>query len=184
MGRGEEAFRYLDLYARAFILRNGFHANGDQTRSGLSSFTYRPFTLEGNFLAMNAVHEMLLQSWSPAAGTGDSEVIRLFPAMPWRWHNASFEDLRTEGGHRVSAQRVNNATAGFSLTAGRDGTVRIRDNFGGARPAWSHSAVSKSGNDFVVRLRKGEILTATLPVPPAIPERPAGAAEPFRLPQQ
>lgn len=34
-------------------------------RSGLSGFSYRPFTLEGNLLAAAAVHEMLLQSWSP-----------------------------------------------------------------------------------------------------------------------
>ena len=34
----------------------------------------------------NAVHEMLLQSWSPTPGKRDTEVIRIFPAMPWRWH--------------------------------------------------------------------------------------------------
>ena len=71
VGDAEAALRNLDIYVRAFILRNGFHANGDQTGSGFSSFTYRPFTLEGNFLAMEAVHEMLLQSWSasPARAT-------------------------------------------------------------------------------------------------------------------
>jgi alpha-L-fucosidase 2 len=45
-------------FVNAFTLRNGFHANGDQTKSGYSDFTYRPFTLEGNFLASQAVHEM------------------------------------------------------------------------------------------------------------------------------
>jgi alpha-L-fucosidase 2 len=52
VGDAEAALRNLDIYARAFILRNGFHANGDQTKSGFSGMTYRPFTLEGNFLAM------------------------------------------------------------------------------------------------------------------------------------
>ena len=66
VGDAEAAVRNLDLFVKAFILRNGFHANGDQTGSGFSSFTYRPFTLEGNFLAAQAVHEMLLQSWTPA----------------------------------------------------------------------------------------------------------------------
>ena len=56
-GDAEGALRNLDIYARAFVLRNGFHANGDQTKSGYSRMTYRPFTLEGNFLAMDAVHE-------------------------------------------------------------------------------------------------------------------------------
>ena len=69
VGDAEAALRNLDIYVHAFILRNGFHANGDQTGSGFSSFTYRPFTLEGNFLAMEAVHEMLLQSWSAHPGT-------------------------------------------------------------------------------------------------------------------
>jgi alpha-L-fucosidase 2 len=74
VGDAEAALRNLDIYARAFILRNGFHANGDQTGSGFSGFTYRPFTLEGNFLAAHAVHEMLLQSWSrlPARRTAKS----------------------------------------------------------------------------------------------------------------
>ena len=48
VGDAESAARHLEIFVRAFILRNGFHANGDQTRSGLSNFTYRPFTLEGN----------------------------------------------------------------------------------------------------------------------------------------
>jgi alpha-L-fucosidase 2 len=41
-GRPEKAIGYLDTFIKAFILRNGFHANGDQTRSGYSTFTYRP----------------------------------------------------------------------------------------------------------------------------------------------
>ena len=99
VGDAESALRNLDIFVKAFILRNGFHANGDQTKSGFSSMTYRPFTLEGNFLAMQAVQEMLLQSWSPTPGNRDTEVIRIFPAMPWRWHDVSFIDLRAEGGH-------------------------------------------------------------------------------------
>lgn len=39
----------LRTFAECFCLRNTFHANGDQTNSGKSKFTYRPFTLEGNF---------------------------------------------------------------------------------------------------------------------------------------
>jgi alpha-L-fucosidase 2 len=180
--RGEEAFRYLDLYAKAFILRNGFHVNGDQTRSGLSGFTYRPFTLEGNFLAVNAVHEMLLQSWSPTPGKRDTEIIRIFPAVPWRWHDAQFADLRTEGGHRVSAARVNNATVSFSLTAGRDGVVTIRDNFAPHTPSWNRPDVVRSGDNYIVTLRKGETISATLPTPTTLPEAPANVAEPFVTP--
>src|SRR5690606_13297977 len=45
---GEKAAQALRIFAQAFCLPNSFHANGDQTKSGYSSMTYRPFTLEGN----------------------------------------------------------------------------------------------------------------------------------------
>ncbi|MHB9046762.1 MAG: glycosyl hydrolase family 95 catalytic domain-containing protein [Pirellulales bacterium] len=178
VGDAEAALRNLDLYARAFVLRNGFHANGDQTGSGFSGFTYRPFTLEGNFLAMEAVHEMLLQSWSPTPGTLDTEVIRIFPATPWRWHDVSFEDLRAEGGHRVSARRSNNATTWFRIVVGKDGILRIRDNFGSRVPEWSRSGVVKDGDNYVVRLNRGQAIDATFPKPASIPSKPADAAKP------
>ncbi len=46
---GEGAAQALKTFAECFCLPNTFHANGDQTNSGKSKFTYRPFTLEGNF---------------------------------------------------------------------------------------------------------------------------------------
>lgn len=161
VGDAEGALRYLDDFCRAFVLRNGFHANGDQTQSGLSSFTYRPFTLEGNFLAAQAVHEMLLQSWSPTPGQRDTEIIRVFPAVPQRWADAAFTDLRAEGGHRVSARREHGATTWLRVVAGKDGTVRIRDNFDGRQPVWNRDGVEKTGEQFAVRLQKGETLEAT-----------------------
>ncbi|MDR3692252.1 MAG: glycoside hydrolase N-terminal domain-containing protein [Fimbriimonas sp.] len=162
IGDAEAALRYLDIYTRAFVLRNGFHANGDQTKSGFSNFTYRPFTLEGNFLAMEAVHEMLLQSWSAHPGSPEWGAIRLFPATPSNWHSASFENLRAEGGQRVSARRENNATVWFRIDADQDGDVRIRDNFGGRVPTWSRKGVRKVGIDYVAHLRSGESLEADL----------------------
>ena len=103
---------------------------------------------------MQAVHEMLLQSWSANPGTRDTGVIRLFPATPWRWHNASFDDLRAEGGHRVSARRENNATTWFRIVAGRDGLIRIRDNFGGRVPHWNRSGVKKVNGNFEMHARR------------------------------
>jgi alpha-L-fucosidase 2 len=177
----EAALHHFDVFAHAFVTRNGFHVNGDQTSSGYSGMTYRPFTLEGNFIAMQAVHEMLLQSWSATPGKRGTEVIRIFPATAWRWHNVSFTDLRAEGGHRVSAKRENNATTWCRITAGKDGTVRIRDNFGGRAPKWSPAAVNvrKSGDNFEVHLKRGESLEATFTRPSTFPAAPAGAAEPL-----
>jgi alpha-L-fucosidase 2 len=180
VGDAESAVRDLDVFVRAFILRNGFHVNGDQSGQGFSGMTYRPFTLEGNFIAAQAVHEMLLQSWSPTPGQRDTEEIRMFPATPWRWHEASFADLRAEGGHRVSAKRENNATTWFRLVAGKDGEVRIRDNFGDRTPKWNRR-VDKRGDSFVVSLKKGQVLEAVLPKPPGYPPAPADLAEPVSL---
>jgi len=42
VGDAEAAIKDLDIFVKAFVLRNGFHANGDQTKSGFSEFTYRP----------------------------------------------------------------------------------------------------------------------------------------------
>lgn len=178
VGESEAALRNLDIYTRAFILRNGFHANGDQSGSGWSTFTYRPFTLEGNFLAMEAVHEMLLQSWSPTPGVNSPGIIRIFPSTPWRWHNAAFTDLRAENGHRVSARRENNATTWFRIVAGQEGVVKIRDNFGHREINWSRVGVKKSGDNFEVYLRIGEAIEAFLPKPEKIPPAPANAAVP------
>ncbi len=178
VGDAEAAIRALDVFVKAFVLRNGFHANGDQTKSGFSSMTYRPFTLEGNFLAAQAVQEMLLQSWSPTPGRGDTEIIRIFPATPWRWHDASFEDLRTEGGHRVSAKRENNATVAFRLVAGRDGLIRIRNNFEGRIPQWNREDIRLAGDCFEVKLQKGESITGLLERPGLIPPAPKKIAVP------
>jgi hypothetical protein len=183
-GRAEEALRMLDIYASAFILRNGFHANGDQTKSGFSGFTYRPFTLEGNFLAMHAVHEMLLQSWSPTPGKRDTEILRLFAATPWRWHDASFNDLHAEGGHIVSAKRENNATTSFRITAGRNGVLRLADNFPGRPITWKKVAMEKSGNLYQANVRKGDVIEGTLPKPAAVPEAPENEAEPVVIAPQ
>ncbi|MGE0001148.1 MAG: hypothetical protein AB7T05_03650, partial [Fimbriimonadaceae bacterium] len=122
-GRGDEALRYLADYERAFTLRNGFHVNGDQSGSGLSKFTYRPFTLEGNFLAMEAVHEMLLAS--------HGGIVRAFPAVPSDWSSTGFTDLRAEGGHRVSAFRDTHGTVTFEAVVGPGGRLRVLDPFQG-----------------------------------------------------
>lgn len=167
VGDGESALRLLDIFVRAFVLRNGFHANGDQTRSGYSNFTYRPFTLEGNFLAAQAVQEMLLQSWSPAPGRRDTEVLRIFPATPAEWREASFRDLRAEGGYRVSARRENGVTAWLRVVASRDGVLRIRDNFGPRTPRWSPPEVKRVADHYEVRLAQGQALEATFDKAPA-----------------
>lgn len=161
-GQAEEAHRLLNVFTSAFILRNGFHANGDQSGRGYSGFTYRPFTLEGNFLAMHALQEMLLQSWSPTPGLPNSEVIRIFPAVTSQWKDASFQDLRAEGGHKVSAERRQGSTTWFSINPKRSGVLRVKDTFAGAAVDWSVKGVVKKGDVFEVPIKAGKMVKAVV----------------------
>lgn len=92
---GNRAAESLRIFAEAFCLRNSFHCNVDQSGKGYSDFTYRPFTLEGNFAAAAATMEMLLQSH---AGTID-----IFPALPTGWKDVEFHFLRAQGAFVVTA---------------------------------------------------------------------------------
>jgi alpha-L-fucosidase 2 len=120
-GRGERARALLEDYL-CFVGPNGFHLNGEQCGRGLSAFRYRPFTLEGNFLAMDAVHEMLLQSWGGR--------LRIFPALPDAWPKVEFHGLRAEGGWSVSARREAGRTTGVQIKASTGGPLLLADPFG------------------------------------------------------
>ena len=94
IGRGAAAVSWLERYLDAFVTPNGFHVNGDYKNLGYSVYKYRPFTLEGNFAAVQAVNDMLLQDINGS--------IRIGYALP-AGISASFHDLRAERGFLVSA---------------------------------------------------------------------------------
>ena len=119
---GEGAAKNLSIFAKAFCLPNSFHVNGDQTKSGLSKFTYRPFTLEGNFAFAAGLQEMLIQSY---AG-----FIEVMPAVPADWKEVAFEQLRTEGAFLVSAKKTNGQLAEVKIVAEKEGTTLVKLPFG------------------------------------------------------
>jgi alpha-L-fucosidase 2 len=124
---GEKAAEALRDFATCFTLSNSFHVNGDQSGTGKSKMTYRPFTLEGNFAFASGIHEMLLQSH-----TG---VVRLFPAIPKAWKEVSFQKLRTEGAFLVSAHMEDGKLVRVEISAEKSGTLHLADPFGrGADP--------------------------------------------------
>ncbi len=167
-GHPELALQHLTYYERAFISRNGFHVCGDMIGTGLTDYIWRSFTIEGNFEAMEAVHDMLLQSWPVDVSQDPTPVVRIFPAMPWKWHDAGFTDLRAEGGFIVSAERKNNATTSFTIKATVDSALRLRDNFGEVTPKFNRK-VENVGRAFVIKLKAGQTLTGTLAKPREIP---------------
>ncbi len=171
-GDGEAAYRHLDLFIKGFTARNGFHMNFDINGALGPKRAKGYFTIEANMMANQAVHDMLLQSWAPSLGNGEAGIVRLFPATPWQWHEASFDDLRAEGGFRVSARREKNATVWFKIIAGADGLLRLRDNFGGRTPQWVGPEMTKVGRDFERQMRQGDVIEATLETPSELPPKP------------
>lgn len=111
---GDKARDALRTFAECFCLPNSFHANGDQTKSGKSKFTYRPFTLEGNLAFADALQRMLIQS--------RKGVIKIFPAIPSDWKDVSFEKLRAEGGVLVSATMTDGKTTEIKAMSENGGT--------------------------------------------------------------
>ena len=174
VGDGESAYKHLDGFIKRYIARNGFFLNSPEKKPVM-------FTIEGNMMANQAVHDMLIQSWAPSIGNGEAGIVRLFPTMPWSWHEASFEDLRAEGGFHVSAKRVKNATVWFKITADANGLLRLRDNFGGRIPTWTGSEMTKTGRNFERPMRKGESIEARLEAPRELPPQPDNVYTPIDL---
>ena len=150
---GEAAEKALEIFSQAFCLRNGFHCNGDQSGKGYSRFTYRPFTLEGNFAAAAGIQEMLLQSYSG--------VIRVFPAVPSTWADVSFVTLRTEGAFLISAERKAGRTTRVEIRAEKGGECRLEDPFQGggfAVAGIQEKAVKREGTEIRFATKPGQIV--------------------------
>jgi alpha-L-fucosidase 2 len=115
---GDSAARMLKIFANNFVSTNSFHLNGDQRGGQFSNFTYRPFTLEGNFAFAQGLHEMLIQS--------SNGYIEIFPAIPADWKKLSFTTLRTEGAFLVSASMENGRTKEVVITSAAGGLLQLK----------------------------------------------------------
>lgn len=116
--QAEKAVKQLQIFASNFCSPNSFHLNGDQKGGQYSGFTYRPFTLEGNFAFAQGVHELLLQS--------RQGYIEVFPAIPKDWENVSFTNLRAEGAVLVSGKIENERLITVKLFSEKGGEVNIK----------------------------------------------------------
>ena len=119
-GNGNGAAYQLRTFWDSFCSVNGFHLNGDYKNHGVSQWHYRPFTLEGNMCAADALQEMLLQS--------EKGVIDLFPAIPddWQTKRVAFRNFRAEGGILISAKLEEGQVTELKLEGGRTKEARIR----------------------------------------------------------
>ncbi len=116
--QADKAVRQLQIFASNFCSPNSFHLNGDQKGGQYSGFTYRPFTLEGNFAFAQGVQELLLQS--------RNGYIQVFPAIPDSWKTVSFNDLRTEGAFLVSAKKEDGLFVSVKVIAEHGGDLKIK----------------------------------------------------------
>ena len=95
LGKGDDAERFLDDLLKRFVKPNTMYLEAGPV-------------IETPLSAAQSVHDMLLQSWGG--------ILRIFPAIPAGWKDATFHDLRAEGAFLVSATR----------RAGRTTLVRIQ----------------------------------------------------------
>lgn len=151
-GQGDSAAEALRIFATCFCLANSFHVNGDQSGTGKSGFTYRPFTLEGNFAFAAGIQEMLLQS--------QGGVIRVFPAIPVTWMDCSFRDLRAQGAFLVSAVRAGGAVQWLEIVAEKGGLFRLENPFS-SKSVFMEGAgkVKITGNTFIINTLPGQKIT-------------------------
>ena len=129
---GDSAAMNLKKFATNFISPNSFHLNGDQKGGQYSDFTYRPFTLEGNFAFAQGIHEMLLQS--------HKNFIEVFPALPKEWKNVLFKTLRTEGAFLISAKKENGVPIEVKIKSEAGGLLRIKLPF----KTWINTGINRS----------------------------------------
>lgn len=149
---GEGAAQALRTFAECFCLANGFHANGDQTHSGKSQLTYRPFTLEGNMAFAAGLQEMLLQSHTRA--------ITIFPAIPANWKDASFTNLRAEGAFLVSATLQGGQLTLAEITSEKGGVLRVNNTFGDTyQLVYKGKPVPCSNHIWEIQLKEGDSCT-------------------------
>ena len=108
---GDKAYNYLDSFWNYFCLPNGFHINGDYKHRFGMCMDYRPFTLEGNFCAADAMQEMFLL---------DSDAkVTIAPAIPAKWESYSFK-LRSRNGVVLTAVIENKKLVSVEMEAYKD----------------------------------------------------------------
>lgn len=122
--KGNSAYEKLRQFAYAFVAENGFHLNGDFKEYGLTTFHYRPFTLESSFGWCDALHEILMQD--------HQGYVHLFPALPTEWKDRklSFKKLRSVGGVLVSATMYSGTLCKVVIEVQSAREIKLKNTFG------------------------------------------------------
>ncbi|MCG7310299.1 glycoside hydrolase family 95-like protein [Brachybacterium sp. ACRRE] len=104
LGEGDRSLELLDQLMDEYIKPNTMYAESGPV-------------IETPLSAAQSIHDMLLTSW------GDR--LRIFPAVPTGWKEVSFDELRAEGGFRVSAVRSQGVTKEVRITSDAGEPLRV-----------------------------------------------------------
>ena len=144
LGDGNEALKCLNRSLEPQAKGPTVTANTLYSENGWPTF-------ESPISAQRAILDMLIQSWGGK--------IRIFPACPDAWKEASFANLRAEGAFLVSASRRNGATEFVAIESLAGEPCRIQTGITGKILAEGidPSRVKDLGNGLTsVELAKGE----------------------------
>ncbi len=119
---GENAYRHLKIFEKAFTYPNGFHANFDYQNLGYSALKGEVLTLEANEGFVRSLSDMCLQE---VFG-----VVSIFPAVPecFKKNGVRFDNLRLSGDDRVSAEYKNGRLT-FSIKLKSLKALKIYNDF-------------------------------------------------------
>lgn len=122
IGKGEEAYKYLDIFVKAFVNDNGFDMNEDFKHLGYSQIGSHAFTLDADIAFVKSINDMLL-------GTVRG-VICLFPAIPQKWKDegVSFTNLRGFNSTMISASCKDGIR--FEIVNPLNKPIKIYNNLG------------------------------------------------------
>ena len=125
IGNGEMADLILGLYRRVFM-NHGYASTHDAQFPGFTVMAGRPqiMQIEACLAASAAVMEMLVHV--------SRGVMSIFPAVPARWKDASFEGIRTEGAFLVSAWREDGLTKKIGIMSEAGAELVLRNPFAGS----------------------------------------------------
>lgn len=108
--------------------------------------------METPLAAAECIQQLLLQSWGGK--------IRIFPALPKDWKNASFHGFAAQGGFIVSAQYQNGKTKSIIIKSIAGGTCTVETDIKNAKIIFEDGKIQKAdhGKDLTFTLNKNETI--------------------------
>lgn len=140
-GNGDKALEYLrKLFALTLRSNTMYMESGPVIETPLSG--------------AQCVHDMLLQSWGGK--------IRVFPAVPSAWREATFQNLRTEGAFLVSAVRKGGKTISVHIKSLAGLSCILHTDMENPVVKASNASMKKlSDGEYELTLKKGETAIIT-----------------------